>query len=89
MGKTLLGVIYDTHTLAPRAVVDPHDDSHLDGRHVGQGQAMVTVLAQLYAGVSVTEAAYAAIRLKTGREPPPMDQVLAADNVVRGMTGAT
>ncbi len=88
MGKTLLGVIYDKQTLAPRAVVDPHDDSHLDGRHVGKGQAMAIIQAQECAGLSVTEAAYLAIRKHTGREPPPSDQVAAMDATARGLIGA-
>ena len=75
MAQTLLGVIYDVKTLAPRAVVQPHDDSHLDGRHVGKGQAMAVILASACAGLTVTEAAYKAIRLRTGREPPSLDQV--------------
>jgi hypothetical protein len=78
MGR-LLGVIYDIKTLAPRAVVHPDDDSHLDGRHVGKGQAMAIIPAAQCAGLSVTEAAYMAIRLRTGRDPPPMDQIHADD----------
>jgi hypothetical protein len=87
MVQTLRAAIYDIKTLAPRAWVVPHDDSHLDGRHVGPGQAMAIIQANQVAGLDVTQAAYKAIRLRTGREPPPMDQVHAMDAVLRGMRG--
>jgi hypothetical protein len=87
MPQTLRAAIYDIKTLAPRTWVVPHDDSHLDGRHVGPGQAMAIIQANQVAGLDVTEAAYKAIRLRTGREPPPMDQVRAADASMRGLFG--
>jgi hypothetical protein len=48
---------------------------------------MAIIQANQCAGLDVTEAAYKAIRLRTGREPPPMDQVHAEDARIRGMLG--
>jgi hypothetical protein len=100
MSQTLIGVIYDQKTLAPRRVVFPHADSHLDGRHAGKGEATAiisaasfgcTVIAGQYflpPGKTSTDLAYHAVRLHTGREPPPLHEIQVADAAVRGMTGA-
>lgn len=83
--KTLLGVVYDTHTLAIRRYIVPDDDREvLDSRHVGQGEAMAT--APLLLGIGIA-AAFNAVRRKTGREPLDMNSALKLDNISHGMAG--
>ena len=79
MAKTLMGVIYDTQSLAIRRIVIPDDDSQLP-RHVGKGESLAT--APLSQGADLN-AAYVAVRNWTGREPPAMADVHAADQVAR------
>ncbi len=75
-----MGVVYDQRTLAPQRVIVPDDDGALfDGRHLVRGEAMATMLlldASSFANPD--EAARAAVRLATGREPPSAADILAA-----------
>lgn len=89
MPRTLTAVIYDLHTLAPRRVIGPHDDSHLtNGMHKpGPGEGMVVIPNTLIAGMNVTAAAVFAVMRKTGRMPPAMDVVHAHDALARNMNG--
>ncbi len=74
MARTLMGVVYDVKTLAVRRYILPDDDIELmDGKHVPlPGEAMT--FAPLASGCDV-DAAIAAIRLATGREPPTLEQI--------------
>src|SRR6266852_5891643 len=76
MAQTLMGVVYDARTLAIRRIIVPDDDAELaDGMHVPlPGEAMTTA-PRVY-GLDV-DAAIAAIRLATGREPPTLEQIQA------------
>jgi hypothetical protein len=83
--KSLLGVVYDAQTLAVRRIIIPDNDREvLDGRHLGPGEAMAT--APLSQGKDLY-AAIAAVTRKTGRTPPPMADVHAADKLAMGMNG--
>lgn len=84
VAKTLVGVVYDTHTLAIRRIIIPHDDSHLP-RHLGPGESMATSLRMF--GHSL-DRAYEIVRQKTGRQPPDMADVHAADQVARSLGNA-
>lgn len=66
MPQTLTAVIYDLHTLEPRRVICPHDDSHLmNGVHKPRpGEGVVIIPNTLIAGMNVTEAAALAITLR-------------------------
>ncbi len=76
MAKTLMGVVYDTMTLAVRRIIVPDDDATLtDGTHKPmRGEAMT--LAHRVHGLDVN-AAITAVRLATGREPPTLEQIHA------------
>jgi hypothetical protein len=76
MAKTLIGVIYDATTLAVRRIIVPDDDAALtNGTHKPlHGEAMT--LAHRTNGLDV-DAAIAAVRLATGREPPTLDEIHA------------
>jgi hypothetical protein len=89
MPQTLTAVVYDTHTLAPRRVIFPHDDSHLSSgvHHLQAGEAMAIIPNSFITGISTTDAAMLAIAHKTGRHPPSMDLVHAHDKISRGMNG--
>lgn len=65
MAKNLVGVIYDTRTLAIRRMIVPDEDGQL-ARHVGKGESLAT--GPLMFGRS-TARAIEIVRLKTGREP--------------------
>lgn len=83
--KSLLGVVYDAQTLAVRRIIVPDDDKEvLDARHLGPGEAMAT--APLSQGKDVY-AAIAAVTRQTGRTPPAMSDVHAADQFAMGMNG--
>lgn len=84
MAQTLLGVAYDAHTLAIRRIIIPHDDNSLH-LHVGAGEALATRLLSL--GTHTIDDAMEIVARKTGRHPPDMESVHAADHVSRGMTG--
>lgn len=74
MAKTLMGVVYDTRTLAVRRIIYPDDDAALKNgtHHLLPGEAMT--LHQTLNGRDV-KAAINAVRLATGREPPTLEKV--------------
>lgn len=76
MAKTLMGVVYDARTLAVRRIIYPDDDAALkNGTHrLLPGEAMT--LHHMVNGRDVN-AAIAAVRLATGREPPTLEQIRA------------
>lgn len=79
--RNLVGVIYDTHSLAIRRIVI--DAPNLNA-HVRPGESLAT--APRAQGHSL-DRAYEIVRLKTGRHPPAMRDVHAADALARGMNG--
>lgn len=84
MPQTLAGVIYDAQTLAVRRIVIADDDSQL-ALHIGPGEALTTM--PRFVGFPDLTAAIAAVARATGRTPPSMQAVHAADNVSRSVGG--
>lgn len=85
MSASLVGVVYDSQTLAVRRIIVPDKDAEvLDGRHLGAGEAMAT--SPSFMGKDIV-AAMNAVALKTGRIPPRMQDVHFADSISRGMNG--
>ena len=75
----LVGVIYDTHSLAIRRIVIDAQDLNL---HVGPDESLATAPRAM--GHSV-DRAFEIMRQATGREPPPMAAVHALDTMARNM----
>lgn len=91
MPQALTAVIYDLHTLAPRRMIAPHDDSHLtNGVHKpGSGEGIVIIPNTLITGMNVTAAAVFAIMRGTGRMPPSMDVIHTHDALAQSMNGGS
>lgn len=83
MARTLIGIVYDRHTLVAQRIVVPDDDSHLlDGRHIAGPQEAMTTIAISFAAAAYPDpesAAAAAIQIATGRLPPQRADIVAAD----------
>jgi hypothetical protein len=76
MATALMGVVYDARTLAIRRIIVPDDDADLtNGTHSPMPGEVMT-LAHRTNGLDV-DAAIAAIKLATGREPPTLDEIHA------------
>lgn len=79
--RNLVGVIYDTHTLAIRRIIIDAQDLNA---HLGPDESLAS--AARAQGHSL-DRAYEIVRLKTGRQPPAMRDVHAADAFARRMNG--
>lgn len=84
-----IGAVYDTKTLALRRVIVPEKPQALfDGTHRPMpGEALCTVQKQEVRGMSLIDAGRYAIQKATGRVPPMIGEVHAADSAWRALMG--
>jgi len=84
-----IGVIFDAKTLALRRVIIPEKpESLLNGTHLPMpGERLCVIQKQEVHGMSLIEAGHYAITRATGRVPPSMEEVHAADAAARALRG--